>query len=164
MEGLYAWFWRVMNEHIGVCDLLWIYSCCDKCHGQSNIGEEKTYFRSQPTMEASQGRNSSRSVSHELWQTLCAGWLIGSCLCNYLIQLKITYLGNGTAHSRRGPPTSISNQDNFCGCSCLLEAQASWSLWVWGHPGLHREMLSQAKKQSRQPHLIWTSPHLRLLS
>jgi hypothetical protein len=105
----------------------------------------------------------------EVWamnrgRTLCAGWFVGSCLCNYLIQLKITYLGNGTAHSRRGPPTSISNQDNFCGCSCLLEAQASWSLWVWGHPGLHREMLSQAKKQSRQPHLIWTSPHLRLLS
>lgn len=129
------------------------YSCCDKCHNQSNLGEERAYFRSQSITGYVRAETQTEVRSMNNGKPLRAGGLDPRLVliqCSYTVQ---DHLPRAWCRPQWAGPRDMKEQSR----------QLLWMLPPFGGKGkeisvswrparLHSEILSLAQKQSGQPH------------
>lgn len=107
--------------HFAVCH-------CDKQYNWKQLGEKRVW---QLTSYSQRGRKPRQDLKAASWGSstkteimnehcLLACSLLSMCSAVFLIEHRLTCIGNGTAHNRQNPPTWISNQghvptDTFIG-------------------------------------------------
>lgn len=99
--------------HFAVC-------CCAKQYNQKCLEEKRVW---QLTSYSQHGGKSRQDLKAASWGSsaetemmkehcLLACSLISMCSTVFLIEHRLTCIGNGTAHTGQNPPTWISNQGN----------------------------------------------------